>query len=239
MTQPRYGRSTKICVLIVDDHPLFLAGLEKALSMEDDMLVVGNSPDGDQALRLVHELHPDVVLLDVNLPGQNGIQVAHRLKRERAEVAVVFLTAYYDTHQVLLAMRVGASAFCEKNIHPDDLVEVIRAAAAGHYIVNGEYMDSKGVAAWIQKNVYDIVGPYSDDPDKHFVPLSKRETEILESVTLGMSNKEVASELGISQQTVKNHMTSILRKLNVEDRTQAAVMALRHGWVRIQDKDMP
>jgi DNA-binding NarL/FixJ family response regulator len=100
-------------------------------------------------------------------------------------------------------------------------------------------MDSKGVAAWIQKNVYDIVGPYSDDPDKHFVPLSKRETEILESVTLGMSNKEVASELGISQQTVKNHMTSILRKLNVEDRTQAAVMALRHGWVRIQDKDMP
>jgi DNA-binding NarL/FixJ family response regulator len=239
MTQPRNGRSTKIRVLIVDDHPLFRAGLEKALSMEEDMIVVGHGPDGEQALSLVHELHPDVVLLDVNLPGQNGIQVAHRLKRERSEVAIVFLTAYHDTYQVLLAMRVGAAAFCEKNIHPDDLVEVIRTAAAGHYIVNGERMDSNGVAAWIHKNVYDIVGPYSDDPDKHFVPLSKRETEILESITLGMSNKEVASELGISQQTVKNHMTSILRKLNVEDRTQAAVMALRHGWVRIQDKDMP
>ena len=228
----------KIRVLIVDDHPLFRAGLEKVLSMEDDMIIVGHGANGAQALQLARKLRPDVVLMDVNLPDRNGMQVTAQLKTERLDVAVVVLTAYHDAYQVVLAMRAGASAYCGKDIHPDELVAAIRDAAAGYYIINGKRMDERRLCAWIKTNITSLVGPHTEDLDKHFIPLSNRETEILKSVTQGMSNKEIAVELGISQQTVKNHMTSILRKLNVEDRTQAAVMALRHGWVRPQDSDV-
>jgi DNA-binding NarL/FixJ family response regulator len=152
------------------------------------------------------------------------------------KVSVIMLTAYHDTEQVLHAMRTGASAYCAKDIDPDDLVDVIRQVASGYYMVEGERMTQREVGDWIQTNVEAIVGPHTLDSEEHIIPLSQRETEILQSVTNGLSNKEIANKLGISQQTVKNHMTSILRKLNVEDRTQAAVTALRRGWVRIEDE---
>lgn len=236
-TREENRNSYIINVLIVDDHPLFREGLQKALGLEDDIVVVGYSADGEQALELARELAPDVVLLDVNLPSLNGLQVARQLKIERSEIAVVMLTAYHDTQQVLYAMRAGASAYCAKDIDPQDLVEVIRDAATGLYIVDDQRMDRRTLDEWIYANIEAMTGPYVIDPDEHFIPLSPREMEILKSVTQGMSNKEIASKLGISQQTVKNHMTSILRKLNVEDRTQAAVTALRHGWVRINDNN--
>jgi DNA-binding NarL/FixJ family response regulator len=227
--------SREIRVLIVDDHPLFRQGLERALGLEEDIVVVGHGVDGQQALRQARELNPDVLLLDVNLPGINGIQVARHLKSKMPEIAVVMLTAYHDVQQVVHAMRAGASAYCAKDITPDDLIGVIRDAAAGYYVVEGQRMGFYDLQNWIHTNVEAIVGPYAVEPDQHLIPLSPRETEILQSVTRGMSNKEIASKLGISQQTVKNHMTSILRKLNVEDRTQAAITALRHGWVRLED----
>lgn len=232
MTFPRERRSL-ISVLIVDDHPLFRDGLQKALELEDDIEVIGQCADGEQALQVAARLQPSVVLLDINLPSINGIQVARQLKAERSGIAVVVLTAYHDAQQVLHAMRAGASAYCPKDIMPDDLIEVIRAAARGYYIVGTRKMDAQEIQAWISTNVEALSGPYTVDPDEHYIPLSPRELEILEFVTNGMSNKEIASRLGISQQTVKNHMTSILKKLNVQDRTQAAVTALRHGWVRI------
>ena len=232
MTFPRERRSM-ISVLIVDDHPLFRDGLQKALELEDDIEVIGQCADGEQALQAAARLQPSVVLLDINLPSINGIQVARQLKAERSGIAVVVLTAYHDSEQVLHAMRAGASAYCPKDIMPDDLIDVIRAAARGYYIVGTRRMDAQEIQTWINTNVEALSGPYTVDPDEHYVPLSPRELEILEFVTNGMSNKEIASRLGISQQTVKNHMTSILKKLNVQDRTQAAVTALRHGWVRI------
>ena len=237
MTYSRERRtSDSISVLIVDDHPLFRDGLQKALELEDDIRVVGQCADGEQALQATARLAPEVVLLDINLPSINGLQVARQLKAEHSQVSVVFLTAYHDSQQVLHAMRAGASAYCPKDIMPDDLIEVIRDVAKGNYIVGTRRMDAQEVQSWISTNVEAMSGPYIVDPDEHYIPLSPRELEILEFVTNGMSNKEIASRLGISQQTVKNHMTSILKKLNVQDRTQAAVTALRHGWVRIHTR---
>lgn len=225
-------RLTRIAVMIVDDHPLFRDGLHAALSLQDDLDIVAECSDGEEALRLAELYLPDVVVLDVNLPTLNGLQVTHMLKGSDSPPAVVILTAYHDSEQVLHAMRAGASAYCAKDVTPQDLVEVIRATAAGYYVVGSQRMDVHALQRWISKGVETAL-PYAVDPQEHFFPLSPREMEILQFVTNGMSNKEIASRLNISQQTVKNHMTSILKKLNVQDRTQAAVTALRHGWVRL------
>jgi len=226
-----------ITVLIVDDHPLFRDGLHKTLILEDDIEVIGQSEDGEQALQAARTLRPDVVVMDVNLPSMNGLQVARQLKADRAGTAVVVLTAYHDEQQVLHAMRAGASAYCAKDITPEELVEIIRDVSSGHYIVHDQRMTLQEFQDWLSTNVEQMAGPYTLDAEEHFVPLSPREMEILQFVVRGLSNKEIAIELQISHQTVKNHMTSILKKLNVQDRTQAAVTALRYGWVRIQDTD--
>lgn len=236
MTNRDFSRNErKINVLIVDDHPMFRDGLQKALEMEDDLVVVGTCDDGERALLTARTLRPDVVLLDINLPGMNGLQVSRQLKSERPAVSVVVLTAYHDSQQVLHAMRAGASAYCVKDITPERLVSIIRDATLGYFTVGNQRMDEATLQQWMSANVEAIAGGYAADSNEHFVPLSPREMEILQFVTEGLSNKEIATRLRISQQTVKNHMTSILKKLNVQDRTQAAVTALRHGWVRLQD----
>lgn len=227
----------RISILIVDDHPLFRDGLQQALSLEDDLNVIGQSEDGEDALRATRKLQPDVVLLDINLPLMNGLQVARTLKAERTNAAIIVLTAYHDSQQVLHAMRAGAAAYCSKDVTPDELIEIIRDVASGLYVVENERMDERALESWIQSNIEAMSGPYIIDAEEHYIPLSPREMEILQFVTNGLSNKEIAMKLRISQQTVKNHMTSILKKLNVEDRTQAAVNAIRRGWVRLKDNN--
>jgi DNA-binding NarL/FixJ family response regulator len=225
----------KITVMVIDDHPLFRNGLINVLASEPDIEVVGESDDGQLGLDQARDLQPDVVVVDINLPSMNGLQVTHHLIADRTGMKVVLLTAYDDQEQVLHAMRAGASAYCSKDITPSKLVDVVRQVAEGHYVLNEHIFDERGIQDWLNAGVEAVTGPYMVDPNEHFVPLSPREMEILQYVTRGMSNKEIAFSLGISHQTVKNHMTSILRKLDVEDRTQAAVYALRHGWVRLQD----
>lgn len=234
-TDKQSGDLNKTTVLIVDDHPLFREGLSKILSLEDDLEVIGEEADGEKALNLARETQPDIVVIDINLPSMNGLQVTRQLKADRTGMVVVMLTAYHDQEQVLHAMRAGASAYYPKDVEPERLVEVIHQCVQGYYIVNDEIFDENGLRAWLEAGVEAATGPYMVDPTEHFVPLSPREMEILQFVTRGMSNKQIALELGISHQTVKNHMTSILKKLDVEDRTQAAVYALRRGWVRMQD----
>lgn len=227
-----FRKPRKISILLVDDHPLFLDGLQQALALEDDLSVIGQCDNGEEALRLVRQIRPDVIVLDINLPGINGLQVARQIKIDRMNVAIIMLTAYHDEQQVLHAMRTGASAYCSKDIMPNELVRIIHDVAKGLYVVKGERLDERQLESWMQSSVEAMSGPYIIDAEDHFVPLSNREMEILQFVTDGSSNKEIAAKLGISQQTVKNHMTSILKKLNVETRTQAVVNALRQGWVR-------
>lgn len=223
-----------ITVMIVDDHPVFRQGLRDILSMEDDLHVVGEASSGEQALTLAQELRPQVVLMDINLPGMNGLLVTKRMLGLLEDLRVVMLTGYDDTEQRLHAIRAGAMAYCAKEIMPSQLVQVIRDAVAGLYFVGDRSMDEAQLMRWMTEQS----GPGHRTPgaeDEVYKALSPRETEILALVTRGLSNKEIARELGISHQTVKNHMTKILQKLDLLDRTQAAVYALSRGWVRLRD----
>jgi DNA-binding NarL/FixJ family response regulator len=227
----------KITVLVVDDHPVFRQGLRDILRQEHDIEVVGEGADGQQALEMVRRLQPDIVILDINLPGLNGLQVTRQLRSERSPSAVIMLTAYDDQEQVLHAFRAGCSAYCSKEVTPGKLTEIMRQVVQGHYVLGDQVFDREGLDTWLERGVEQAGRPYLDDHREAFSPLSPREMEILQYVTRGLSNKEIAVSLGISHQTVKNHMTAILHKLDVEDRTQAAVYALRHGWVRLQDPE--
>lgn len=224
----------KITLLLVDDHPVWREGLRQIFSLYEEIDVIGEVSAGDEALRSIAELQPDVVLLDVNIPKINGIQVVSQLKPNRSTPGVIMLTAYDDREQALHAIRAGAAAYCSKDVEPSALVEIIRQVAKGQYVIHGEVYPREAINEWVASGVAELSRLQEDD-ESHFVPLSPREMEILRYVTLGKSNQEIAFALGISHQTVKNHMTSILRKLDVQDRTQAAVYAIAHGWVRVTD----
>jgi len=225
----------KYTVIIVDDHPLFREGVRSVIDSEDDLNVLAEGSSGDQALQLVRELRPRVALIDINMPNMNGMQVTRQVKAERLDTSIVLLTAYDDVEQVLHAFSAGAAAYCSKDVEAGKLVDIVRQVARGFYIVGDQVFDAEGLEDWLSRGVEAVRRPHLDGDIEAFTPLSPREMEILQYVTRGMSNKEIASKLGISHQTVKNHMTAILHKLDVEDRTQAAVYALRHGWVRLQD----
>jgi DNA-binding NarL/FixJ family response regulator len=222
-------------VLIVDDHAVWRQGIKDVFRNEPDFAIVGECSDGTEALKTIAAVNPDVVMMDVNMPGMNGMQVTRQIKAEKRKAVVVMLTAYDDSEQAVHALRAGAQAFCPKDIQPQRLLEIVRHVLRGHFVVGDQLFDRDGVDEWIEKQVSNVNRPTLDDGQEMFSPLSPREMQILQYVTRGLSNKEIANTLGISHQTVKNHMTAILHKLAVEDRTQAAVYALRHGWVRLQD----
>jgi DNA-binding NarL/FixJ family response regulator len=175
-----------------------------------------------------------VAILDVNMPGLNGQQVTHQVTSEHLPTRVILLTGYDDIEQAIHAVLAGAMGYCAKEIEPDVLARTVRAVADGKYAVAGNIFNRRELDAWIDEQMEGARRSYSE-PGSPFHPLSDREMEVLSCVVRGMSNKEIAGLLGISHQTVKNHVTSILRKFSVEDRTQAVVYALKRGWVKLQD----
>lgn len=226
----------EITIVVVDDHPLFRQGVVDTLSLEGDFTVVGQAANGEDALMMIRQIQPRIALVDVNLPAMNGQQVTRHVTSEKLSTRVILFTAYDDAEQKIHAMLAGASAYCAKDIQPEHLVHLVRQVDQGKYVVGEDVFDPEGLESWLNAQIEHASRPYSD-PGDPFHPLSSREMEVLGCVTRGMSNKEIATALGISHQTVKNHVTSILRKLGVEDRTQAAVFALRRGWVRLHQQE--
>lgn len=231
--------SEKIRIMIVEDHPIFAEGLRRRVETEADMEVVAEEQDGSTAVNRALEVKPDVILMDVNLPTINGLQATREIKAVLGdETGVVVLTAYHDDEQLFHALRAGAEAYFPKDVGAKELLDAIRQVANGNVVADDVVMERPQVASWMIKR-FEEVAVMGESPDEMFVPLSPREMEILKYITDGFSNKEIAKALGISRQTVKNHMSAILRKLAVNDRTQAAVLALRRGWIRLQDTKRP
>jgi DNA-binding NarL/FixJ family response regulator len=199
-------------VLVVDDHPLFRDGLTGLLATVDDIEVVGSAATGDQAVRLCAELAPDVVLMDLTMPGMSGLEATRRIVRDHPTTAVLVLTMVDDDAAVTTALQVGARGYLLKGAVQEEVLAAVRT------VVEGGAVFGKGVAGHL----------LSGGRQRYDVTLSPRETEVLSLVAEGRSNPDIARELGISLKTVQNHVANILQKMQVSDRTQAALRA--RGW---------
>jgi DNA-binding NarL/FixJ family response regulator len=230
----RRTTTEKTRIVIVDTHTLFRRGVRNILELEPDMTVVGEAGSGREAIAVVEELTPDVVLMDLTLPAPNGIETTQRIKRELPHTGVIVLAGGDDEEQLFDAIKAGAAAYVLKDIDPSDLVAIIRRVRAGEYLINDKVFSRPAVASRVLKEFRELA-VYGSDAQPIFAPLSPREVEILDNIAQGMTNKQVAYTLGISEQTVKNHMSSILRKLSVNDRTQAVVYAMRQGWIKLPE----
>ena len=223
---------SRIQIIIVDDHPLFRRGIRWSLENEHDLLVVGEAGDGQTAVQQIDLLIPDVVLIDINMPQMSGLEVTRVIKRRHPQTGVIILTMHEDDEQLFHAIRVGAAAYATKDIEAEELIRLIRRVARGEYLINENVLSRPFVASRVLDQFREM-SQMDAGGETVFSPLTPREVEILDCVAQGNSNKEIARILNISDQTVKNHITSILRKLAVNDRTQAVIYALRHGWIRM------
>ena len=221
-------------ILLVDDHALFRMGMRQILEREPDFDIVAEAEDAREAFNMAVEGTPDIVLLDLSLPAPGGIETTQRIKREVPSAGIIALAVAEDEDQLFEAIKAGAAAFILKDINPDDLVTIIRRVRAGEYLINDKVFARPSVASRVLKEFRELA-VYGQESAPIFAPLSPREVEILDNIAKGMTNKQVAYALTISEQTVKNHMSSILRKLSVNDRTQAVVYAMKQGWIRIPE----
>jgi DNA-binding NarL/FixJ family response regulator len=213
-----------IRVLLVDDQALFREGLETLLSVHKDIEVVGQASNGQEAVEVALQVHPDVVLMDVRMPNLNGVRATRRLKKALPQCRVIVLTTFDDDEYVFDALRAGAVGYLLKDVPSARLVEAIRATARGESILEPS-VAAKVIAEFTR--VANLVP--SAQMEQLVEPLSERELEILGLIARGASNREIADQLFIAEGTVKNHVTHILGKLGVRDRTQAALKARELG----------
>ena len=224
----------KTTILLVDDHTLFRVGMRQILEREPGFEIVGEADDTRSAFDLAVQLSPDIILMDLSLPAPGGIETTQRIKRELPSAGIIVLAVNEDEDALFDAIKAGAAAFILKDVGPDDLVTIIRRVAIGEYLINDKVFAKPAVASRVLKEFRELA-VYGQEAAPIFAPLSPREVEILDNIAQGMTNKQVAYALSISEQTVKNHMSSILRKLSVNDRTQAVVYAMRQGWIRMPE----
>ncbi len=221
-------------ILVVDDHALFRMGIANILGQQPDFEIVAEAEDSRSAIDRALETSPNVVLMDLSLSAPGGIETTSRIKRELPSTAIIVLAVSEDEDALFDAIKAGAAAFILKDVSPDDLVTIIRRVVAGEYLINDKVFSKPAVASRVLKEFRELA-VYGQEAAPIFAPLSPREVEILDNIAQGMTNKQVAYALSISEQTVKNHMSSILRKLSVNDRTQAVVYAMRQGWIRMPE----
>lgn len=214
-----------IRVLIADDHPLMLEGLDHLIGSQEDMEVVAKATSGQEAVELAREMDPDVVLMDIRMPGLDGVEATRRIRYENPRIRVLILTVCEDDASVFSAVKAGACGYMLKDVKTDVLLEAIRRAADGESIIH------PAIASRVLGEFQRLSQEREQVPANTLHQLTRREMEILRCLTEGMSNKEIAFRLGISEKTVKNHLSSIFEKLQVNDRLQALIYAFKHHLV--------
>ncbi|MEA4812407.1 MAG: response regulator transcription factor [Anaerolineaceae bacterium] len=216
-------REGTIQILITDDHAMVRMGLKTFFATTPDIKVIGEASNGQEAIEQTKTLAPDVVLMDLLMPGMDGVEATRQIKSFSPSTEVIVLTSYHDDENIFPAIRAGALSYLLKDIDPDDLAEAIRRAYAHEAVLNPR------VAARLMKELH---GGKLLEATNPFSELTDRELEVLQQVAAGKSNLEIAETLFISEKTVKSHITNILSKLHLADRTQAAVLAWQSGVVR-------
>lgn len=210
----------QVKVVIVDDHVMVREGIKQLLEMDGDIVVIGEASDGEEGLKVVEETDPDVILLDVNMPKMNGLEVLQHIKDSGIKRKVLILTIHNEVEYLLKAIEIGVSGYVLK----DSELAVLRKAIFSVY--EGE--------TYIQPSLAPLLKQRMDDPESgNEEGLTRREMEVLKLIAEGLYNKEIADRLTISEKTVKNHVSNIFRKIEVSDRTQAAVFAIKNGYVEI------
>ena len=221
-------------IIIVDDHQLFREGVKRILDFEDTFDVVAEGDDGTDVVNLYAENRPDVVLMDINMPRKNGVEATADLIAEFADAKVIMLSIHDDETYVTHALKSGALGYMLKEMDADEIVEAIKVVANG-----GSYLHPKVtknlVAEFRRLSEHENKGNFHQTEIRRpFHLLTKRECEVLQLLTDGQSNRTIGETLFISEKTVKNHVSSILQKMNVNDRTQAVVTAIKNGWVEVR-----
>ncbi len=214
-------------VLVADDHPLFRNGLRSALASRSDTEVVGEAATGDAAIAAALELQPDVVVMDLQMPGVNGIEATRRIVEASPHIGVLVLTMFEDDDSVFAAMRAGARGYLLKGSAQDDIIRGIRAVASGEAIFG----------ATVAQRLMDFFASQPSGPPPAFPELTERERGILELVAQGESNQSIARRLVLSEKTVRNHVSNIFTKLHVADRAQAIVRAREAGLGRVRHEE--
>lgn len=217
-----------VSVLLVDDHALMREGLRQLLALEEDLQVVGEAVNGFEALAKVRQLHPDVVLMDISMPGVDGVALTRQVTREFPELAVIMLTMYRQEQQLLQAMKNGARGYLLKSVSAREVAQAIRTVHQGGTCIEPGLT---GTLVGEFRRLAEVASASGKAPERDITALSEKELEILRYVAAGMSNKEIADKLAYSEKTVKNYLSIIFQKLNMRDRTQAAIYALRQGLI--------
>ena len=227
--------SETIRVVVVDDHPIVREGIRLMLATSDDLALVGDAADGDAALQTIEELQPDVVLLDMRLPGMSGLEVLEFLRKTWPQIAVLILTTYNEDELIVRGFQAGASGYLLKEGSLETLFHAIRAASRGEVVMQPEIM------ARVLAHTTSPAGeeaPASTNPPIAPFPsplvLTKREQEVLAGVACGERSKEIAKRLGITERTVRAYLTNIYTKLNVDSRASAVALALKYGLLPTQ-----
>jgi len=218
-------------VLVVDDHPMYRTGLRRMFDESERFRVVAEAENGHQAIHLTDIHRPDIIVLDVQLPGVSGLKVARILRKLNPRGHIVFLSMHLDDGRLFEAIRSGAVAFLTKDVEPDAMLASLHRIADGENLINHLVFGRSSLASRVLNEFRGLATePVATAP---LEPLSTREVEVLDCVAQGLSNKEIARELYVTEQTIKNHITSVLRKLDVNDRVQAVLYGVRNGWIEI------
>ena len=215
----------KISLLLTDDHAIVRQGIRAFLELQPDLMVIGEADSGENAVRMAAGLAPDVVLMDLVMPGIGGVEATRQVKQVSPHSQIIVLTSYHEDEYIFPALRAGALSYVLKDVGPEELADIIRKAACGESILHPR------VAARV---VQELRGTRNDTPNI-FTELSERELDVLRLIADGRSNAEIANKLIISEKTVKGHVSNILSKLHMMDRTQAAVFAWQQGFVTRRD----